>query len=161
MTQQPTFSDVERALGLRDRTHRYREAAKFGLPIGSGDTIPTWPDLAGLLFRRLVDESNRQEESIDGDLKEEKLKEEIKVLQERYRKLEMENEANEGNLVDVNELFGWAEKLASFIRKAGDLLARKNKLTGREAQEVINNAIDDFEQSTKEFRDQHGGDPLD
>lgn len=154
----PTFGQIEQALGFRDRTHRYREAAKFDLPLGSGDQVPEWPELAGLLYQRLVEESRRQDESETGDLKEEKLREEIKVLQERYRKLEMENEAKEGNLVDVNELYVWAERLASFIRKAGELIARKNTLTGQEAQEIINNAVDDFERLANEFKERYIGD---
>ena len=90
-------------------------------------------------------------------MKEEKLKEEIKVLQERYRKLELENQSKEGNLVDVDDLYVWAEKLASFIRRAGDLLARKNTITGREAQEIVNNAVDEFEQASKEFKSSYSG----
>ena len=154
----PTFTQIEQALGFRDRTHRHREAAKFDLPIGSGDIVPQWSELASVLFQRLVEESKRQDESDSGDLKEEKLREEIKVLQERYRKLEMENEAKEGNLVDVNELYFWAERLAEFIRKAGELVARKNTLTGQEVQEIINNAVDDFERSANVFKESYLGD---
>ena len=146
-----TFTEIERALGLRDSKHRHREAKKHELPMGSGDQ-PNLEALLAALYRRMI-----EYDEIDGDLREEKLKLEIKVLTERHRKMEMGNQATEGNLVDVNELFEWADKLASFIRRAGDLLARKNTITGQEAQEIVNNAVDEFEQASKEFKSNYSG----
>ena len=144
-----TFAEIERVLGLRDSKHRHREAKKHELPMGSGDQ-PNLENLLAALYRRM-----NEYDEIDGDLREEKLKLEIKVLTERHRKMEMGNQATEGNLVDVNELFEWADKLASSIRKAGDLVARKHTLKGVEAQEIINNSVEEFDRTTQEFKDHY------
>lgn len=91
------------------------------------------------------------------ELRDEKTRQEIKVLEKRNRKLDIENQTKGGNLVDVNELFGWADRMGAYIRRAGDLIARKNTLTGREAQEIINTALDDFEKCANEFQETYAG----
>ena len=110
-----------------------------------GDLAPREPDgtyLATELVAWFVDRGSELDE---------------KIKTEKLRKLKRDNETAEGNLVDVNELFSWAEKLGAFIRRAGDLLARKNTITGREAQEIVNNAVDEFEQASKEFKSNYSG----
>ena len=83
-------------------------------------------------------------------LKEEKLKGEIEILQRRAQKMETEELRNQGRLVDVNELLGLQTELANCIRKTGDLMGRKSKLTGRDAQQILNKALDDFAKLLKE-----------
>ena len=78
------------------------------------------------------------------DLKEEKLREEINVLKQRCQKLEIENDTKTGHMIDVRELKELQGQLATCIRKAGDLMARKTKLTGRDAQQILNKALDEF-----------------
>jgi len=110
-----------------------------------GDLAPREPDgtyLATELVAWFVDRGSELDE---------------KIKTEKLRKLKRDNETAEGNLVDVNELFSWAEKLGAFIRQAGDLLARKNTITGREAQEIVNNAVGEFEQASKEFKSNYSG----
>ena len=110
-----------------------------------GDIAPREPDgtyLATELVAWFVDRGSELDE---------------KIKTEKLRKLKRDNETAEGNLVDVNELFSWAEKLGAFIRRAGDLLARKNTITGREAQEILNNAVGEFEQASKEFKSNYSG----
>ena len=140
----PKFSDIETALGLRDRTHRHRIAKAHEIPIGSGDTAPDWPELAGMIYQRMMQYSKRPESADELELKEQKLREEINVLQERHKKLEIENETKTGNMVDVRELHDLQVELSAVIRKAGDLMGRKTKLTGRDAQQILNKALDEF-----------------
>ena len=108
-----------------------------------GDLAPREPDgtyLATELVAWFVDRGSELDE---------------KIKTEKLRKLKRDNETAEGNLVDVNELFSWAEKLGAFIRQAGDLLARKNTITGREAQEILNSSVDEFDRTTQEFKDHY------
>lgn len=139
------FVEIEEALGLRDRTHRYRTAKKYDLPMDSGDPVLAWKELSVLLFKRMVEYGERPESTEEQQLREKKLRGEVRVLQERYRKLENENEKQEGFLVDRREIKTDLSLLASFIRKAGDLMGRKSTLTGRDAQRILNAALDKYE----------------
>ena len=81
------------------------------------------------------------------DLKEEKLKEEINVLKERNRKLQFENEVTAGNMADIRSLREMLAGLAVPIRKLGELIGRKATITGPDAQQMINRAIEDYERA--------------
>ena len=143
----PQFKDIEAALGLADATARHRASKRYDLEIGSGDPVPSWQRLCGTLAQRLIAESERPSESIQGDLRQAKLTEEINILKERYRKLEIGNQAKANDLVDVRELFAGAMEFAGFIRRAADSMGKLDRLTGGEAQEMLNGAIRDFEDS--------------
>ena len=88
--------------------------------------------------------------AVPDDLKEEKLKEEINVLKERNRKLQFENEVTAGNMADIRSLREMLAGLAVPIRKLGELIGRKATVTGLDAQQMINQAIEDYERALGE-----------
>ena len=89
------------------------------------------------------------ERAAPDDLKEAKLQEEIKVLRERNRKLQFENDEKEGVMADINKLRGMLVGLIPPLRKLGELLGRKATITGPDAQQMVNRALDDYERELK------------
>ena len=146
---QPSYGEIEQVLGFRERNERHRAAKKHGLPIGSGDTVPTWQELSGMLWKKMLDYAKRPESIDDASLKTEKLQGEIKVLEERYRKLEIENQIKEEHLVDIRDLTQGLSGLGQIMRETGDTLARKKTLTGRDAVELWNSGLDKYERKRK------------
>ena len=145
-----TFKKIEAALGIRDRTHRHRIAKQHRLPIGTGDQVPDWETLAGEVFQRMLEYGERPETTDKKELDQQKIREEIKYKQTQQQKLELEIQTKQGRMVDVNELKELQTELANCIRKAGDLMGRKSKLTGRDAQQILNKTLDEFYKLLKE-----------
>ena len=83
-------------------------------------------------------------------LKEQKLKEEISVLEERKRKLQYENEVTAGNMADIRLMRESLIGLTVPLRKLGELLGRKVNISGVDAQQMLNQAIMDYERLARE-----------
>jgi phage terminase Nu1 subunit (DNA packaging protein) len=81
-----------------------------------------------------------------------KVDEEIRKLQEQIVRLRTENELQAGLRLRREEIIEPLERMASIIRGVGEKLARKGSLTGRDAQQMLNHAVDQYERELAEIR---------
>ena len=98
-----------------------------------------------------VDEYGKRPTSVaEAGLKEDKLRQEIAILKERNKKLQFENETTAGIMANVHRL---RENLLGVIvplNRVGELFGRKSTITGRDAQQMLNNALEDYKRSLEQ-----------
>lgn len=76
---------------------------------------------------------------------------------ERYRlaraiKAERENEIDGGRLIDLERMSARHNAMADRLRKLGDQLGRSVSLNGRDAQQMLNDAIEELDWITADAR---------
>ena len=101
----------------------------------------------GMLTAKVNEYGERPISIDEAELKAEKLREEILVLKKRNRKLQFENETTAGNMANIHRL---RENLIGVIvplHKVGEIFARKPNITGSDAQQMLNRALEDYERS--------------
>lgn len=110
-------------------------AARYGLPVG-GRTI----DLAAVV-RWLHDQLSRWGPRL---LEEDAPPSPLDAIREEELKTKrIKNELLAGNLVPIGEVRRGMKGFAGHIRKAGEILRRRDTLSGDEAAEILNNAMTD------------------
>lgn len=127
---------------------------KLQIPCGKGrETIDLFAVAAVLrkICGRRADLSG--DDANLAEKKSRKVDEEILKLQEQVVRLRTENELHAGIRLRREEIIEPLERMASIIRGVGEKLARKGSLTGREAQQMLNHAVDNYERELSEIRD--------
>ena len=131
-----TKKDAAKALGRSDRWLNDQDDA----PRNKDKTYPL-PELVAWFVDR---------EAQPDDLRDEKLREEINVLKARNRKLQFENEETAGNMADIRLLRESLAGLAVPLRTLGETLGRKVNISGVDAQQMLNQAVMDYERLMRE-----------
>ena len=128
--------DAAKALGRSSRWLSTQDAPRLSKAEGGGYPLPE-------LVEWFVDRET------EDDLRSEKTRKEIAVLEERKLKLELERQLKEQHLVDIRDLNQGLEELGEIMRSTGDTLARKRTLTGRDAVELWNSGLDKYERKRR------------
>ena len=66
---------------------------------------------------------------------------EIEVKREQHREKKRENDKADGLLLDRRQLAQNASRMQSKLRELGDAFARKNRITGPQAQAMLNETL--------------------
>jgi len=127
-------------------------AARYGLPVG-GRTI----DLAEVV-RWLHDHlSHWGPKLLEPDATPSNLD---AIREEDLKTKRLKNEVLAGGLIPVDEIRRGMKGFAGHIRKAGEILRRRDQLTGDEAAEILNNAMDDAKRDWTDSLPTSDADPL-
>ena len=95
----------------------------------------------------LISESNDIAEK-----KKQKLEEEIVKLQHQNIKLRAENETLAGDRLPRKPVEERLERMAAVIRQVGDDLARRPRMTGEDAQRLLNHALQNYMRELNELK---------
>lgn len=125
--------------GMRHNSQVNAFAERWGFTLEEGGDV----DLVAALVA--VVESYERDVTGSMDLKDAKIREEIEKLKHHNASKRLENETLAGERIEVGRILPLLNRHAGELRGAGDMVARKTTLTGRECQDVINVVVDALE----------------
>ncbi|MEZ6097251.1 MAG: hypothetical protein R3C03_24010 [Pirellulaceae bacterium] len=115
------------------------------IPCGRGresiDLFAVCASIRTIFSKRMEIASGSQDSA---QLKIEKLQAEIEKLQNQNVKQRTENELLARERLPKQMIVSRLDKMANIIRGVGEDLSRKSKLTGEQAQRMINHALDQY-----------------
>lgn len=122
---------------------------RYAIPCGRGRESINLLDVFTAIRAWIADEANAAKGSAGGKgsqpKKAELLERQIRKLEQQIRKLENENEENEGRTIPKESLVEHHERLAAQLRNLGDNFARKQLITGAEAQAMLNATLQTYQ----------------
>lgn len=123
------------ALGLDYSAQVNAFSERWGFALETGGDVDVLAALQAVLAKYKADIEGAEA------LKDQKLREEIEKLKHHNAQKRIELETLAGERIEVDRISDLLSRHAAELRGAGDLVARKSSMSGRDCQAVINNVV--------------------